>query len=89
MCKSTSANDAMAVPYAATGAVMSLLLSNRKPAIDACHLHSHPPMDVAEELTLMDAEMLRKISADELRNGAWMDKAKVTDCSDAVLYKNC
>ena len=69
----------MAISYAATGAVLTSLLSNRKLVIDPSRLHSHPPMDVAEELTLMDAEMLRKISADEISNGAWMDKAKVRE----------
>ena len=44
-----------------------------------CHLaarklHLCPAREVAEELTLMDAEMLRRISPDELKNGAWMKK---------------
>ena len=67
----------MAVPYSATSAVVSHLISNQKAAMDVSRLHAHPPMEIAEELTIMDAEMLRKISSDELRDGAWMDKTKV------------
>ena len=40
-------------------------------------LHLFPPKDVAVELSLMDGELLRKISPDEIKNGAWMDKCKV------------
>ena len=40
-------------------------------------LHHLPPREVAEELTLMDAELLRKIQPSELEDGAWMDKTKV------------
>lgn len=37
-------------------------------------LHQLPPKDVAVELTLLDAQMLRKIQFEELENGAWMNK---------------
>ena len=35
----------------------------------------HSAKEVAEELTLMDAELLAKIERKELENGAWMKKA--------------
>ncbi|XP_064400571.1 uncharacterized protein LOC135346767 isoform X2 [Halichondria panicea] len=37
-------------------------------------LHQFPPKEVAEELSLMDAQLLRKIGPEELQNGAWMKK---------------
>ena len=37
-------------------------------------LHLFTPVEIAEELTLRDAELLRRIGATEIRNGAWMDK---------------
>ncbi len=37
-------------------------------------LHQFPPKEVAEELSLMDAQLLRKIVPEELQNGAWMKK---------------
>ena len=40
-------------------------------------LHQFSPKEVAEELTLMDAELLRKIASEELENGAWMKRDKV------------
>ena len=40
-------------------------------------LHVAPPREVAGELTLMDAEILRRIDTAELENGAWMDKERV------------
>ena len=40
-------------------------------------VHRLSPREVAVELTLMDAELLRKIQPCELKEGAWMDKAKV------------
>ena len=52
-------------------------------------LHHLPPREVAEELTLMDAELLRRIQPSELEDGAWMDKIskvsrfyETTICSD-------
>ncbi len=39
-------------------------------------LHQQSPKDLAEELTLLDAELLRKINSQEVENGAWMDKTK-------------
>ncbi len=41
-------------------------------------LHCYQPEEVAEELCLMDAELLRKIRSEELENGAWMKKDKVS-----------
>ena len=38
-----------------------------------------PARQVAEELLLWDAEMLRKIAPLELEGGAWMKKNKVGD----------
>ena len=40
-------------------------------------LHQFSPKEVAEELSLMDAELLRKIAPEELENGAWMKRDKV------------
>ena len=40
-------------------------------------LHQFSPKEVAEELSLMDAELLRKIASKELENGTWMKKDKV------------
>ena len=37
----------------------------------------YPPREVAQELCLMDAELLRKIQPEELVHGAWMKKDKV------------
>ena len=37
----------------------------------------YPPREVAQELCLMDAELLRKIQPEELEHGAWMKKDKV------------
>ena len=40
-------------------------------------VHRLSPREVAVELKLMDAELLRKIQPCELKEGAWMNKAKV------------
>ncbi len=40
-------------------------------------LHSFNPREVAEELCLLDAELLRKIAPSELEGGVWMKKDKV------------
>ncbi len=40
-------------------------------------LCSFPAREVAEEMTLMDASLLRLIKASELQDGAWMKKDKV------------
>jgi len=40
-------------------------------------LHSYQPQEVAEELCLMDAELIRKIRPEELGNGGWMKEDKV------------
>ena len=39
-------------------------------------LHLLPPKEVAEGLTEMDAELLERISPDELRDGAWMKRGE-------------
>lgn len=39
-------------------------------------LYKSDPRAVAEELTVLDGEMLRRIKPQELRNGAWMKKEK-------------
>jgi len=53
-------------------------------------LHHLPPREVAEELTLMDAELLRRIQPSELEDGAWMDKtSKVSRCCETMwIYSN-
>ena len=40
-------------------------------------LNEYRSREVAEELCLMDSELLRKIEPAELQNGAWMKKDKV------------
>ena len=40
-------------------------------------LYQYGCREVAQELAVMDAEMLRKIVPEELQNGAWMKKDKV------------
>lgn len=40
-------------------------------------LHSYPAKTVAEELTLLDASLLRMIKTAELEDGVWMKKDKV------------
>ena len=40
-------------------------------------LNEYRSREVAEELCLMDSELLRKIDTAELQNGAWMKKDKV------------
>ena len=40
-------------------------------------LHLLPTVEVAEEMALLDAEMLRRIKPDEIRDEAWMDVNKV------------
>lgn len=40
-------------------------------------LHLFTPVEIAEELALRDAELLRRIGPREIRNGAWMDKDRV------------
>lgn len=39
-------------------------------------------MDVAEELALRDAEMLRRIKPEEIRNGAWMHDTKASHAAN-------
>ena len=39
-------------------------------------LYLLPPKDVAEGLTGMDAELLERISPDEIRDGAWMKRGE-------------
>lgn len=45
-------------------------------------LHSFPAKEVAKEMTLMDAGLLRMIKASELEDGAWMKKDKVDTVAD-------
>ena len=40
-------------------------------------LHLYNSLEVAQELSILDGELLRKIDPEELRNGAWMKKNKV------------
>ena len=41
-------------------------------------LHLFSALEVAEELALRDAEMLRRITPEEIRNGAWMHDKKAS-----------
>lgn len=52
-------------------------------------LHHLPPRELAEELTLMDAELLRKIQPRELEDGAWMDKDKVSLFHSTAIVSLC
>ena len=56
------------------------------PAADPPHkkLSEFKSRDVAEELCLMDSELLRKIDPAELQHGAWMKKDKVCDPPTSV-----
>ncbi len=38
-------------------------------------LHQYPAKEVAVELTLIDAELLRRIQPEELQDAAWTKKA--------------
>ena len=40
-------------------------------------LHLYNSLEVAQELSILDGELLRKIDPEELKNGAWMKKNKV------------
>ena len=44
-------------------------------------LYLYGSREVAEELSVMDSELLRKINPEELQNGAWMKKDKVGTCT--------
>lgn len=48
-------------------------------------LYGFPAREVSEEMTLLDAGLLRLIKASELDNGAWMKKDKVYTCSMAEV----
>ena len=52
-------------------------------------LCNFPPRDVAEEMTLLDAGLLRLIKASELENGAWMKKDKVSEfsCCSKIVFE--
>ena len=52
-------------------------------------LHHLPPRELAEELTLTDAELLRKIQPRELEDGAWMDKDKVSSSHSTAIVILC
>ena len=57
-------------------------------AAPAKKLHGYRSREVAEELCLIDSELLRKINPNELQNGAWMKKDKVSSivlCCGAVV----
>ncbi len=56
--------------------------STKAPPPSPRKLHLLVPKEVALELTLLDAQMLRKIDPQELENGAWMKKTrKVCTCT--------
>lgn len=53
-------------------------------------LHLFTPSEVAEELALRDAEMLRRITPEEIRDGAWMDEDKASSLDiDIGNYLQC
>ena len=47
-------------------------------------LHLFTALEVAEELALRDGEMLRRITPEEITNGAWMDDKNVGLCDYCV-----
>ena len=49
-------------------------------------LHLYDSFEVAQELSMLDGELLRKIDPDELKNGAWMKKDKVGHLSTCLLH---
>ena len=50
-------------------------------------LYLYSSLEVAEELCVMDGELLRKIDPEELSNGAWMKKNKVRkNCPIITLH---
>ncbi len=49
-----------------------------QPATPTLAIHQYPPREVAMELCLMDSQLLRKISPQELEDGAWMKADKVS-----------
>lgn len=53
------------------------LRASRTPSPTPKKLHQYSSQDVAEMLTLVDAELLRRIEPSELQNGAWMKKDEV------------
>ena len=59
--------------------------SDAKPTPEKLYLL--PAKDVAEGLTTMDADLLKRISPDELHDGAWMKRAeKVRIYSGITAY---
>ena len=53
-------------------------------SIPKTKLHHYDPQEVAQELCLMDSELLRKIKPQELEGGSWM-KVKVRIIVAALL----
>jgi hypothetical protein len=51
-------------------------------------LHYYRSREVAEELCLMDGEILRKIDPSELHNGAWMKKEVGLELKTLQLFLN-
>ena len=49
-------------------------------------LHLFTAVEVAEELALRDAEMLRRITPEEISNGAWMENKNVGQGIYRFLY---
>lgn len=49
-------------------------------------LHLFTPSEVAEELALRDAEMLRQITPGEIRDGAWMHEEKASTTAIPESY---
>ena len=54
--------------------------NNKQPSSDDHFpkLHSFSSKEIAEEMTLLDAKLLRMIKASELENGVWMKKELVS-----------
>jgi son of sevenless-like protein len=57
--------------------------SDAKPTPEKLYLL--PAKDVAEGLTTMDADLLKRISPDELHDGAWMKRAEKEKLAPNVL----
>lgn len=74
---STSPRDWSKWKEKATEVCPSKSLRNGDSKKKKAKLFGFPARDVAEEMTLLDAGLLRLIKASELEDGAWMKKDKV------------
>lgn len=60
-----------------SGKASSAPLSLQDESENLPKLHTFPAKEVADEMTLLDARLLRLIKSSELEDGVWMKKDKV------------